>query len=556
GGTYGRTPLTLAEVPTGAHNYTLMMRGYLDASLNGTVKEGSTLKLSATLVGTSKGAVPGLAWKVPDCGIEMVWITAGTFLMGSPEDEAERSSDETQHSVTISKGYWLGKYVVTQAQWQAVMGNNPSFFSGAGGNAPVEQISWDDAMEFCRKLTEKERAAERIPLGYEYSLPTEAQWEYACRAGTKTPFHYGSSLDSGMANFDGDKPYGNGAKGEARGKTSTVGLFKPNAWGLYDMHGNVWEWCIDWFGDYPPGSATDPVGLATGTSRSFRGGCWFYGANYCRSAFRNRGSPDIRFSDLGFRLAIRPVDPSANSSAAARPAANQAIDASGKPAPGRKWTVPDSSIDMVWVAPGTFTMGSPESEPERTGDETQHSVKISKGFWLGKYEVTQGQWESVMGNNPSYFDTAGSDAPVEEVSWDDAMEFCHKLTDTERAAGRIPAGYEYSLPTEAQWEYACRAGTSTLFSFGSDADNMYQYGNYCDSSNTNGFDWQDKSHDDGTDKTALAGHYKPNAWGLYDMHGNVWEWCYDLHGSYPSDAVTDPSGDAEDTLHIFRGGSW
>jgi len=223
---------------------------------------------------------------------------------------------------------------------------------------------------------------------------------------------------------------------------------------------------------------------------------------------------------------------------------------------GTAWAVPDYNIEMVWISPGTFTMGAPSSESGHQSDEVQHRVTLTKGYWLGKYEVTQGQWQAVMGSNPSNFKNAGSNAPVESVSWDDAQEYCKKLTAKERAAGRLPSGYEYTLPTEAQWEYACRAGTTTSFSFGSDEGSLYQYGNYCDRSNTNDFSWQDKKHNDGYDKTAPVGSYKPNTWGLYDMHGNVWEWCRDWYGDYPTGSVTDPTGATSGTYRVSRGGGW
>ena len=227
--------------------------------------------------------------------MEMVLIPAGTFMMGSPESEAERSDDETQHQVTISKPYYLGKYPVTQAQWQQVMGNNPSHFKG-DKLLPVEKVSWDETQAFCLKLKEITQA----PFG----IPTEAQWEYACRAGTKTPFHFGSELNGRQANCDGTAPYGTETKGPYLKKTTPVGKYQANAWGLYDMHGNVWEWCSDWEGDYPTGSVTDPIGPATGSSRVRRGGSWYNDAVCCRSAFRLGSVPSFRDYDLGFRVAL------------------------------------------------------------------------------------------------------------------------------------------------------------------------------------------------------------------------------------------------------------
>ena len=229
--------------------------------------------------------------------LEMKLIPAGTFIMGSPESEAERSDDETQHQVTISKPYYLGKYPITQAQWQQVMRNNPSHFKGKK-LLPVENVSWDDTQAFCLKLKE----ITRVPFG----IPTEAQWEYACRAGTNTPFHFGSELNGRQANCDGTVPYGTYSEGPYLKKTTTVGIDKypANAWGLYDMHGTVWEWCSDWEGDYPTGSVTDPNGPATGSYRVLRGGSWLYVAVSCRSARRNGFVPSGRSGFLGFRVAL------------------------------------------------------------------------------------------------------------------------------------------------------------------------------------------------------------------------------------------------------------
>ena len=172
--------------------------------------------------------------------------------MGSPANEPERSDDETQHRVTLTKGFYLGVHQVTQAQWQAVMGNNPSHFKG-DSNLPVENVSWDDCVAFCEALGKKD--------GKTYRLPTEAEWEYACRAGTTTPFHFGDTISVNQANYDGNYTYGNGKKGVYRQKTTPVGSFPANAWGLFDMHGNVWEWCADWYGPYPEEELKDPQGF-------------------------------------------------------------------------------------------------------------------------------------------------------------------------------------------------------------------------------------------------------------------------------------------------------
>jgi sulfatase modifying factor 1 len=221
--------------------------------------------------------------------VEMLWVEPGTFTMGSPASEPNRLSDETQHEVTLTQGYWLAKHELTQAQWKAVMGTDPSKFKG--DNLPVERVNWEEAKAFCDKLQEQESAAGRVPAGYAYRLPTEAQWEYACRAGTTTATAFGNSLSSTQANFDGTSPYNGGATWRSLNKTANVGSYAANAWGFHDMHGNVFEWCADWYGNYPFGSVADPAGASSGTLRGTRGGCWLRNGMYCRSAFRFRAHP-------------------------------------------------------------------------------------------------------------------------------------------------------------------------------------------------------------------------------------------------------------------------
>ncbi len=221
--------------------------------------------------------------------LEMVWIPGGTFQMGSPESESGRDSDEGPvHEVELD-GFWMGKYEVTQEQYQAIMGSNPSNFKGA--KSPVEMVSWDDAVVFCRKLAAR--------TGQPFTLPTEAQWEYACRGGSQTRFHFGDS-DSQL----GDYAWYFSNSGP---KMHPVGQKRPNPFGLYDMHGNVWEWCADWYGDYTSGRQKNPTGPDSGSRRVYRGGSWSSCPGFCRSAFRGWDSPGIRYYDLGFRPALSPV---------------------------------------------------------------------------------------------------------------------------------------------------------------------------------------------------------------------------------------------------------
>ena len=232
----------------------------------------------------------------------MVKIPPGTFTMGSPASEANRGSDEVPHLVEISKEFYIGQHEVTQAEYEQVMGTNTSHFKG--GNLPMENVSWVEANEYCTRLTARERTAGRLRLGHEYRLPTEAQWEYACRAGTTTATAFGRSLSSVQANFNGENPYQNGSKGPALRKTTPVGKYGTNAFGLYDMHGNVWEWCADYFGKYPKGSLKDPTGPEKGELRVNRGGGWDSLGENCRSARRDGNRPNDRLNDLGFRVVL------------------------------------------------------------------------------------------------------------------------------------------------------------------------------------------------------------------------------------------------------------
>jgi formylglycine-generating enzyme required for sulfatase activity len=224
--------------------------------------------------------------------IEWVEIPGGSFLMGSPESEPERKTNEVQHKVTLSP-YKLGRYQVTFEQFdlfcEATGRQKPPDEGWGRGNRPVIHVNWDDAGAFAAWLGCR--------------LPTEAEWEYACRAGTTTPFSTGDNITTAQANFNGNFPYNNTPKGEFRGKTEPVGSFAPNPWGLYDMHGNIWEWCIDWYDDYPLGDQADPQGPSSGTFRIFRGGGWRNYAQLCRSAFRYRYFQDFRHFNIGFRLA-------------------------------------------------------------------------------------------------------------------------------------------------------------------------------------------------------------------------------------------------------------
>ena len=231
-------------------------------------------------------------------GIEFVWCPPGEFLMGSPESEEGRQENETQHLVKLTHGFWLARTQCTQAQWRGATDGNPGIF--IGDDLPVEHVSWDDAREWLEKMNGKHT----LEGGWEWVLPTEAQWEYACRAGTAAATAFGNSLSSKQANFNGKHPYGVAAKGPFVGKTVRVGNYEPNDWGVFGMHGNVWEWCQDLYGEYPACSVTDPKGSTTGPSRVCRGGGWGGHGHFCRSAYRGGFLPGDRDSDLSFRPAL------------------------------------------------------------------------------------------------------------------------------------------------------------------------------------------------------------------------------------------------------------
>ena len=247
--------------------------------------------------------------------LEMAKIPAGSFVMGTPAvnksgfqwlqsigQELGLVPDERQHQVILTQDFWIGKYQVTQKQWQALMEYNPSVFTG--DNHPVECVSWDEVKEFCRKLNELNR--KKLPAGYQFDLPTEAQWEYTCRAGTTTDLNNSANLMTNKGYCVNLEKVG-WFFYNSEGTTHPVGEKSPNAWGLYDMHGNVFEWCRDWKGFYPMGVIRDPTGPLMGSVRVIRGGGWSYLAEYCRSSYRLGYNPLHRNASIGFRLALVPI---------------------------------------------------------------------------------------------------------------------------------------------------------------------------------------------------------------------------------------------------------
>ena len=537
--------------------------------------------------------------------MEFVRIPAGSFVMGSPEDEEGRQSNETQHEVTLSQGFWMGKHEVTQAEWEALMGSNPSLSNRCGSRCPVEQVSWEDVQEFIRKLNERESGK-----GYRYRLPTEAEWEYAARAGT-TGARYGELDEIVWLKRHGTYP---------------VGQKRANAWGLHDMLGNVAEWTWDSDGEYPASRVVDPQGPAPGSYRVVRGGAvihsWRGRAEKLRSADRERSTPGSRMYFVGFRLVRTQSSLTAEDDHGdAREAATElavgdsaqgrierigdedwfrfrttaartwitahlvsegvaavemhaagaplADDGGGFPARSTAavpagthyvqvfgfrnvdYTLtledPLDAMEFERIPAGSFVMGSAEEDLFHypTG---QHEVQISQGFRIGKYEVTQGEWEALMGSNPSYFSECGVQCPVENVSWEDVREFIRRLNERESAAG---SSARYRLPTEAEWEYAARAGTTGA-----------RHRDWADlREELDGVAWWignsgNRYNELGSGGTHPVGQKRANAWGLHDMLGNVSEWTADWYGDYPGGAVTDPTGPSTGSYRVIRGGSW
>jgi formylglycine-generating enzyme required for sulfatase activity len=316
----------------------------------------------------------------------------------------------------------------------------------------VENASWEDAVGYANALSRREGLPECYSdstfsgLGCRgYRLPTEAEWEYAARAGT-TAATYGN-LDSVAWH-----------QKNASGTIHPVRQKQPNAWGLYDMLGNVWEWTGDWYDTYH-GTVTDPTGPAVGSYRVLRGGSWSGIARNARAANRDSGAPGDRGYDLGFRLVRTAFVVSERGTSVSVGSAAGASSTAPKPA--------DCPAGYVRIARGTFMMGSPPDEGGREDDETQHRVTITRAYCMKATEVTHGEWQAVMGSNPSEFTSCGANCPVENVSWEEAVGYANALSRREG----LPECYSdstfsglsckgYRLPTEAEWEYAARAGTT------------------------------------------------------------------------------------------------
>lgn len=418
----------------------------------------------------------------------------------------------------------------------------------------------------------------RRSTGLQIDLPTEAQWEYACRGDTTTAFNNKTACTSPVRDDNYKEPnleplafYGGNWnwKGEESGRNREVGLKQPNNYGLYDMHGQLWEFCLDWYGDYRPEDTIDPIGALKGNKRVTRGGSWHAWPALCRSA--NRHFERGKFLGQGFRIVcnnmgkIPPealyiiIDVSENKENYDIEFVNNEIN--------NITTIPEyktNKIVLKRVKAGTFTMGSPMDEIGRDNDEDQKEVTITNDFFVGIYHITQNQWEAVMGSNPS---TNKKEAyPVETVSWDEVRGgFWPKKPSKEdqlnfSLCGKLSklTGLSFNLPTEARWEYACRADTKTAYNNGKPCLTDQTGENVVDENLEpiafygGNWNWELETKDC---SIRTVGQKEPNNWQLYDMLGMTWEYCLDWYGPYTDEKV-DPVGPKTGVKRICRGGNW
>lgn len=453
--------------------------------------------------------------------LEMIYVPPGSFTMGAGENHLTQNWNESAREVFLTDGFWLGKYEVLQSQWMALMSSNPSLNS-VGGSFPVENVIYSKAIEFCEKLTQDERGRGNIPNYLKFTLPTEAQWEYACRAGTETDYYYGNTFDPKKQNV----------LETLIGTTVEAGSYQPNTWGFFDMYGNVSEWCLEYYGAYSLKFEFDPTGPKHGTARVYRGGGWSYKGRTTRSADRFYNLPIYRSPTLGFRVAL---------------VWDESVIQVANPETANSFTVQELKIDMQYVVPGSFLMGSDPDEEGHHPEEIQHEVNITKPFWMSACEISQTQWNQLMPSNPSSYQT-DPQFPVENISYAQALAFCDALTQREQNLGRIPLDWKFHLPSEAEWEYACRGGTQSAFGLGQSINGL--------SANVNGnFPYLEDPKSIYKVSPTPVGSYAPNNWGFYDMHGNVLEWCRDGKRNYNRNKATDPIGPNE-SFKVMRGGGW
>ncbi len=453
---------------------------------------------------------------------KMIRVEGGTFTMGATDEQEVAAEDDERppHQVTLST-YFIGQTEVTQELWEAVMGDNPSRHKGI--HKPVHYVSWDQCQRFIEKL--------RQITGKSFRLPTEAEWEYAARGGNQSMGYKFSGSDKAdkVAWFDRKKP-------------EDVAQKLPNELGIYDMSGNVKEWCLDRYWDYSDQAQTNPVSK-NGAKCVNRGGSWVYEAAVCRVSYRACSLPDERLYNIGLRLAL----PDEQQQTEDLFEQSQRQKYSTKPyeqisvPPTESFTVNGVTFTMIGVDGGTFTMGATKEQGKDANDSEKpaHEVTLNS-FQIGQTEVTQDLWVAVMGENPSYF--KGGNLPVECVCWLLANRFIVKLREL--------TGRNFRMPTDAEWEYAARGGSKS------------QHYKYCGSDKVGDVAWYENNTSGRfTPESEFGTHpvaqKKPNELGIYDMSGNVWEWCSDSQYDYDPEPLTNPEVYIGSKKHyMIRGGGW
>ena len=520
----GITPMVFNRILVGEHKVRIAKDGFTFSEQLVAIEDGQDKYLSYTLNqadGVVHTNMPTLSlsnsethsFHVKDITFTMVKVKAGTFIMGATEEQREDMNDNEIpiHQVSVSD-FYMGQTEVTQALWQAVMGDNPSAFPSNPSN-PVENISWEDCQTFVRKLNQL--------TGQSFRLPTEAEWEFAARGGADTIdyVYAGDNIPNNVAwHVD-----------NSMATTHIVATKSPNQLGLYDMSGNVCEWCQDWYGTYEMSNQKDPQGPANGSYKVYRGGSWYFDARYARVSQRNYHTPTFSNYNIGLRLALTTISTEQVSMAQGErkePVAPAMTDSANIV------EVAGVSFSMIPVEGGTFMMGAtPEQGADALGGERPTRKITLSNYSISQTEVTQALWQAVMGTNPSA-DTTYSINPVTNVSWEDCQRFITKLNELTQQ--------HFRLPTEAEWEYAARGGqltTKTKFAGSNDVHEVA---------------WNAENSER---QVQPIGQKQPNQLGIYDMSGNVREWCQDWFGAYEGDALNNPKGPQVGVYRVTRGGS-